>query len=199
MEYPNIAKQILALQSKDLALRQELIDKGELFEGYHPEMEKVHLVNAATLQSIIDQIGYPTIKKVGEEASEAAWLVIQHAISKPAFMKNCLVCLEEAAKSDHAYLTQVAYLSDRIAFFEDRPQLYGTQFDWDEHGQLSPHPYDDLDKVNARRKKLNLPDLTEQTKIIRERAIQENDTCPKDFQARKKSFDAWRKEVGWVE
>jgi len=199
MQYPKLAETILALQAKDLTIRQELIDKGELFDGYHPEMEKVHLENATTLQNIMDQIGYPTIVKVGAEASEAAWLVIQHSISKPAFMKNCLSHLELAAESEDAYLTQVAYLSDRIDFFEGRPQLYGTQFVWDEHGQLSPHPYDDLDKVNARREKLNLPDLTEQTKIIRARAIMENEQAPRDLNTRQAKYDDWRRKVGWID
>lgn len=40
-------------------------------------------------EEIIDTIGYPTIAKVGKAASEAAWLIVQHAISEPKLMKRC--------------------------------------------------------------------------------------------------------------
>jgi hypothetical protein len=52
------------------------------------------------LNKIIDEIGYPTIEKVGKEASEAAWLVIQHAIGQPHFMKKCVKLLKNAANQD---------------------------------------------------------------------------------------------------
>ena len=52
-------------------------------------MEAVHKANTARLGEIIDQIESPTRSKVGEEASEAAWLVVHYAIGEPAFMKKC--------------------------------------------------------------------------------------------------------------
>lgn len=47
-------------------------------------MEQLHNRNAKILNDIIEAIGYPTIDKVGKEASEAAWLVIQHSIGQSA-------------------------------------------------------------------------------------------------------------------
>ena len=87
-EYANIANQLLQLQSNDLMLREKLMKQGVLTDGYHSEMEALHIHNANKLQEMIDQIGLPTPEKVGEEAYEAAWLIIQHAISLPAFMKQ---------------------------------------------------------------------------------------------------------------
>ena len=87
MNYKSIAKTIIDLRDSDLALRNDLIQKGQLGQGYHEEMEKIHQYNAEVLKDIIDHIGYPDIDKVGNEASEAAWLVIQHAIGLPDFMK----------------------------------------------------------------------------------------------------------------
>lgn len=52
-------------------------------------MEKLHNRNAEVLNNIVDKTSYPTVDKVGEEASEAAWLVIQHSIGQPSFMKKC--------------------------------------------------------------------------------------------------------------
>ncbi|MGL5891665.1 MAG: DUF6624 domain-containing protein, partial [Bacteroidia bacterium] len=62
----------------------------------------------------------------------------------------------------------------------------------------TPTLFDDLTKVNQRRKSIGLNSLEEQTTILRQQAKQENITPPTDFEKRKKEFDAWRKAVGWI-
>jgi hypothetical protein len=198
MLYPQISRLIIELQKKDLKLRDSLVQTGEIFDGYHPKMEALHLQNAEELSKIIDQIGYPTNDKVGKEASDAAWLVIQHAISNPEFMKSCLKLLKEEVTKENADPKQLAYLSDRILVLEGKPQLYGTQFDWDDNGELSPNVYDDRIKVNNRRKEIGLNALEEQTTLIRKRALEENQTAPEDFEERKREMDLWRLRVGWI-
>ncbi|WP_197463465.1 DUF6624 domain-containing protein [Cochleicola gelatinilyticus] len=161
-------------------------------------MEAVHLQNAKQLNEIIKTIGFPTIEAVGKEANEAAWLIIQHAISDPAFMKKCLKLLEQAVNENKANPIHLAYLSDRIAVLEGNPQQYGTQFDWDKNYQLSPNKYDDLLKVNERRKSLGLNSLETQTLQIRERALHENQSPPKDLHKRNAERNTWLKRVGWL-
>ncbi|HEX8637590.1 MAG TPA: DUF6624 domain-containing protein [Pyrinomonadaceae bacterium] len=198
MDYPEIAKEIIELQNADLALRDKLVKNGRLFDGYNKEMEALHNRHAEILNNIIAEIGYPTVEKVGREASEAAWLVIQHSIGQPEFMKNCAVLLEKAVAENQADAKQLAYLTDRIAGFEGRPQLYGTQFDWDAGGEMNPKPFDDLEKVNRRRKTIGLNLLEEQTEIIRKQVISENQKTPADMKERTKQSDEWRKKVGWI-
>ncbi|HQU82769.1 MAG TPA: hypothetical protein PKY59_06580 [Pyrinomonadaceae bacterium] len=198
MNYKKIAEEIIALKNADLELREELVRSGKLFDGYDREMEALHNKNAESLNEIIEKIGYPTIEKVGEEENEAAWLVIQHSIGKPEFMKNCSALLEKAVAENNANPKQIAYLSDRIAVFEGRPQLYGTQFDWDENGEMSPKLFDDLEKVNTRRKSVGLNSLEEQIEIIRKQVLQENQKPPVDLKERNKQADEWRKKVGWI-
>lgn len=193
-----LAAKIISLKNADLALRDKLVKTGELGNGYNEEMSAIHNSNAAALQEIIAVIGYPSIAKVGKEASDAAWLVIQHAIEQPEFMKNCLNLLQKAVEQNEADPKSLAYLSDRIAVFEGKPQLYGTQFDWDEHGELSPNLYDDLVKVNERRQAIGLNSLEDQTQLIRANAKQENLLAPKDFEQREKEVEDWKKRVGWV-
>lgn len=197
MNYPFIAEQIIHLKKADLKLRDRLIQDGLLGEGYNEEMKELHNNNARELEEIIKSIGYPSIDKVGKEANEAAWLIIQHAIGQPDFMRKCLSLLENAVLENKANPMNLAYLTDRIAVFEEKPQRYGTQFDWDEQGELSPQPFDDLHLVNQRRKAIGLNTLEEQTEIIRTQAKHENESPPKDFEKRKKEIEAWRKEVGW--
>lgn len=199
MNVDQIAQKIIALKRADDQLRAELIAKGVLSSGYHPDMEALHNANASALQAIMDQIGYPTTDKVGEEASNAAWLIIQHAIGQPDFMKKSAELLEQAVGANKANPVALAYLTDRIAVFEGKPQLYGTQFDWDEQGELNPNPVDDLDKVNHRRDALGLNTLEEQTAIMRQRAQAEHEGPPQDLAERKREYDEWRRSVGWIE
>ena len=198
MDFKSIAEQIIDLKNADLALRDQLIQRGEMNEGYNEEMKALHNRNAEKLNDIVDRIGYPTIDKVGQDASEAAWLVIQHSIGQPAIMKKCAALLERAVEDNKAQRRHLAYLTDRIAVFEGTSQLYGTQFDWDELGELSPNLYDDLNKVNARRKSIGLNTLEEQTEIMRSQAREENQSPPPDLKRRNQEAEAWKKEVGWM-
>jgi len=198
MNAQQIAEKLIKLQDADLKLREKLIQSGKLHDGYDKEMQALHDKNAEILAGIIDEIGYPTMTKVGKQASEAAWLVIQHSISKPDFMRKCVTFLRVAVAANEAAPQNLAYLTDRIAVFEGKPQLYGTQFDWDEKGQLSPNAFDDLDEVNRRRKLIGLNTLEEQTEIIRRNARLEHQLPPKDFSARQLEITDWKKRVGWI-
>ena len=198
MDYKSIAENIIDLKNADLTLREKLIQSGQLSNGYDEEMKELHNKNAKILSEIIDKIGYPTIDKVGKEANEATWLIIQHSIEQPEFMRKCAELLESAVRENKADLKSLAYLTDRIAVFEDKPQLYGTQFDWDENGNLSPNPFDDLNKVNERRKSIGLNTIEEQTEIIRVQVKSENQSPPKDFEKRKQEIEQWKKNVGWT-
>ncbi len=196
-KYKSIAEIIIAMKNGDLAIRDKLVKSGQLSKGYHDEMKEMHNKNALALNEIIDEIGYPTVDKVGKEASEASWLVIQHAIGQPTFMKKCLLLLENAVNEGKANPKDLAHLKDRILVFQDRPQYYGTQYDWDENGELSPNIMDDIVKVNERRKSIGLNSIEEQTMVIRNRAKLEKQTPPEDFEKRKQDIEAWKIEVGW--
>jgi hypothetical protein len=198
MDYKSIAEKIIDLKNADLALRNKLVQSGQLSEGYNEEMKELHNKNAKVLSDIIVIIGYPTIDKVGKEANEAAWLVIQHSIGQPEFMKKSAELLKSAGDENKADPKSLAYLTDRIAVLEGKPQLYGTQFDWDKHGNLSPNLFDDLNKVNERRKSIGLNTIEEQTEIMREQVKSENQSPPKDFEKRKQEIEQWKKNVGWT-
>ncbi len=198
MEYQKIAETIIDLKNKDLEFRDKLIRNGQLGKGYNNEMAQLHIKNANRLNEIIDKIGYPTIDKVGKEASEAAWLIIQHAIGQPAFMRKCVKYLENATAEGKVDPRNLAYLTDRIATFEGKPQLYGTSFDWDENGEMSPVPFDDLTKVNERRKAIGLNTVEEQILVMRKQVERENELPPADIEKRKQEYDEWRIKVGWL-
>ena len=103
MNYEEMAKIIVGLTKAYIELRNKLILSGQINIGYNEEMKELHNINAIILSGIINKIGYPTTNKVGKEASESAWLVIQHSIEQPDFMKKCLKLLEVVVSKNKVY------------------------------------------------------------------------------------------------
>ena len=182
----------------DLRVRAELAASGALFGGYHEEMAAVHEQNADSLAAIVDEFGWPGESLVGNDGAEAAWLILQHAIGRPAFLRRCLPFLKNAVKAGDVPAAHVACLEDRIAVFEERPQRYGTQFDWDGSGNLNPHPLEDPEKVDEYRASVGLGPLSEKIREMRRRAAAEGHRQPDDFAEYLKGRKAWARSVGWL-
>jgi len=189
---------LLAMADEDNRLRAELVASGELFRGYNSRMADVHQRNAEQLDTIIQQHGWPGRSLVGEEGADAAWLVLQHAIGSPALQRRCLPLLKESAKAGEIDASNVAYLEDRICVFEGRSQRYGTQFDWDESGELSPLPLQDARQVDSYRESVGLGPLSDRIEQARQQAELEQDSPPSDFEKRRAEMKAWAKSVGWL-
>lgn len=186
------------MATHDLAVRQELIADGSLGKyGYHPRMEAVHQSNAARLISLIDQHGWPGRSLVGEDGAEAAWLIAQHAIGIPPFMRECLLILQQAGLRGEAPCWQAAMLEDRIRMFEGRPQIYGTQFRPGDHGEPVSHPIEDPAGVDDRRRAVGLNTLEERTAELREQAAREKIEPLADREAHQREYETWLRRVGW--
>lgn len=124
-----IAKELIRLAEYDLQVREKLLKENKLSNGYNAEMEAVHISNASRLKKIIDLIGWPTQSKVGAEASNAAWLIVQHSIGDAVFMRKSYAMMMMVRNDINRQ--NIAYLYDRICYLEGRPQRYGTQYDDD--------------------------------------------------------------------
>jgi hypothetical protein len=119
---------LLALRDKDWRVGKELIAANELGGSYHPRMEAVHAENARRLRELIAQHGWPAADVAGEDGAEAAWLIAQHAVGEPAFMKHALELVRECGERKRCPAWHAAYLEDRIALYESRPQRFGSQW-----------------------------------------------------------------------
>lgn len=178
------------LVERDHFTREAIIKRGTLNDTYHPEMEKVHLENARKLKNLIEKNGFPVLSNAGEQGVKLSWLIIQHAISWPDFMEECLIQMRLAAAAGDYPLDLVAYTDDRIAVYENRPQLYGTNFDWQD-GELKPTAVEDVDHLNFRRKSMGLAELDmSASRVTDERP-------PKDPEKKQKEYEDWLKKVGW--
>jgi len=188
-----LREKLLLMKAEEERVREELAETGELFNGYQAEMERVHLENARELEGIIDEHGWLGKSLVGEDGAEAAWLVAQHAISLPAFSHKCLKLIEKAVAENEAEQYQFAYLHDRICFFENRPQRFGTNSDWNEDGKMEVWQLEDEAKVNKFRAEAGLKPLESLTWENAE--TRENK--PLDWRRRQIDFEEWTKKVGW--
>jgi hypothetical protein len=190
-----IADQLVALAAHDLKMREWLAEDGSLFEGYHPKMQAVHEANATELERIIAAIGWPTSQLVGADAAEAAWLIAQHAIGLPSFQRRCFDLLRHAVAAGEAPAWQMAMMLDRIRTYEGRPQVYGTQFDWDDEGRLSPRLIEESDGVDQRRQEVGLEPLEAATERLRTRDAAQSK--PADLAEHRRRMDEWAQQVGW--
>ena len=182
----------------DRSVRAELVASGTLFNvGYEPRMARVHQSNAQRLRRIIEAIGWPGSDLVGSDGAEAAWLILQHAISEPDLLRRALPLLTTAAREGKADPAHAAMLEDRIRFFEGRPQRYGTQLDCDAAGNLSPAEVEDPQLLAERRAAVGLPPLAEQIEEARTRANVEGDMPPADYRAYVDARDEWASNAGW--
>ena len=190
-----LRQRLVAMVEEDARIRAELRATGELFLGYAPSMDEVHNRNAQALETIIKQFGWPGNSVVGEEGARAAWFILQHAIGQPDLQRRCLPLLMAAIAHQEADPAAAAYLEDRICFFERRPQRYGTQFDWDEHGQMSPWTIEDSERVDEYRQMVGLSSLAERTEQVRQEAT---GAVPPDYRKRQEEMRMWARAVGWL-
>lgn len=193
----DLSAQLIAAARRDLETRARLAASGELFDGYHPEMEAVHDENAALLGRVFDAIGWPGRHVLGEDGARAAFLILQHAIGHPDLQRRGLALMLEAIPLGQANALDAAYLSDRIAVFEGREQTFGTQFDWDANGQLSPAPVRDPASLEERRASVGLPPIADSIAEMRARAAAVGDRAPVDLAKRRAGYEAWARKAGW--
>ena len=189
----DLRMRLLALRHRDEQVRDELSADGSLYDGYHPRMEEVHRQNALQLRTVIDEVGWPNEELAGPDGAEAAWLVAQHAIGEPDFMRNCRTLLEEASSQGKVPAWQFAYIDDRIRVCEGKPQRFGTQIDLRPDGAVVSE-LESPQEVDSRRRAIGLPPLA----IALTRFQGNQLPSSADYVAKEEAGRLWRQKVGWL-
>lgn len=117
--------------------------------------------NTEWLKADIAANGWYLISVHGEAASTAAWLMAQHADRDRPFQRHVLSLLEPLAAAGETSRSNYAYLYDRIAVGENRPQRYGTQGRCVARGVWAPNDLEDSERVQALRDEVDIGSLTE--------------------------------------
>jgi hypothetical protein len=160
-QYPEIAQRIFDIKNIDQEMRKTNIGKNHDAKLWRD----VDSTNTALLKEIINTIGWPTVSKVGKEASESAWLIAQHADLDVIFQKECFELMKKEPETEVSEV-DIAYLHDRICVNEKRPQFFGTQFYTNEYGAYGPRPIEDIEHVDERRASIGLDSMSEYKKRL---------------------------------
>lgn len=133
------------------------------FIGAQKDSVIAHMVlydslNLVRVTAIIDSAGWLGPDEVGGKASQALFLVIQHADAQPEVQAAYLPVMREAVEAGKARASELAMLEDRVAVNHHRPQIYGSQIGW-EDGKNFIQPIEDEEHVNERRAAVGLEPL----------------------------------------
>lgn len=127
------------------------LDQSTLHGKTDLDFEILRVKQAERIQQIVDEYGWPTQDMVGEKASQAAWIIVQHADYDKEFQKKMLQVMHPLALEGKIDPANYAYLYDRT----HRPQLYGTQGQC-EAQEFKPFPIEDPDQIDTRRRKMKM-------------------------------------------
>jgi hypothetical protein len=186
--------ELIAMRAEDFEVRAELAAADELGGPYVPRMEAIHLKNAARLRELIDRHGWPDEDIAGKDGAEAAWLIAQHAIGEPEFQRKALRWMRESAGQGRIPAWHAAYLEDRIAMCEGRPQRFGTQWlDDPRDGRIRPWKLADIERVNELRAGVGLPDL----RPIPEPGLDLPAPQQEEIRENDRWWQEWRVRKGW--
>lgn len=132
-----------------------------------PGADKAAVINANTarLKQIVKDHGWPRLSIVGEEASQGAWLLVQHADNDPQWQREALALMQPMVATGEVKPANVAYLRDRVLQGENQPQLYGTQGRCIGSERWEPFPILEPEHVDERRAAMKLPLLKDYVAI----------------------------------
>ena len=136
--------------------------QSDQFKALAKEMEEIDQENYLDLKKIITRYGWPGIDRVGKNASNAAFLILQHATLRQ--QKDLLPIFRAAVASGQARSADLAMLEDRILIREGKKQIYGNSVSSGPDGHARIDPVEDPATIDARRKSVGLPPIEEYLK-----------------------------------
>jgi hypothetical protein len=161
---PALRRELLTLQAEDQKVRMAIIAKAtdKPDQEAMDALREIDTKTTARMKAIIAKHGWPGKKLVGADGASAAWLLVQHADLDVEFQKQCLALIEKAVAANDAEPRDYAYLYDRVAVADKRPQRFGTQF-----MNGDPQPIEDAANVDARRRSVGLGTMAEYREQMR--------------------------------
>lgn len=154
IDFKQEVKTIEELTIKSLKLRQKV----------NPEAENQDLINelkildSALLHKVtkfLNDYGWKSKKEIGELANMGLFLAIQHSSTEE--MESFKEIVEKAYQENKIEKSSYALYVDRLRVRNGLPQIYGTQYYYDEKSaSLRFNEIEDFENVNKRRRKVGL-------------------------------------------
>jgi hypothetical protein len=157
---PALRAELLDRAAKDQEIRDELTKKG--LQNPDPvliqRMQDIDSENTEWMAVTIRRYQWPGPDLVGKDGVEAAFLLVQHADLD--FQKEVYPIVKEAYKAGLLPGSDYAMLLDRVLVGQGRPQVYGTQAQFNGTEPVLA-PIQDQANVDKRRAEVGLPPLAE--------------------------------------
>lgn len=157
--YDSIAQELVAMRDADQRLEMLVVnnDPQAKEQGFFDRKDQAQAGNAIRCKEIFAQIGYPSVPLVGEDASRAFWLLVQHADANPDFQEQVAVAMKPVVLKGHAQPNDLAMLTDRVRINTNRLQVFGSQVTYDmQLCKALPKPTENLQEVDQRRAQVGL-------------------------------------------
>lgn len=165
-----LKRELAEIMEADQGLRRQIAPTREKYGLKSPQMDslwrqmqRADARNLPRVTAMIDKYGWPGNSLVGRSGSLTAFLVIQH--SNLATMQKYLPLMRQAAAKGELAKQNLALVEDRVLTFQDKPQLYGSQYHYNETtGQPEFFPIADEAHVDERRASMGLEPLADYAK-----------------------------------
>jgi hypothetical protein len=164
-----LARALLERRELDQGIRDTLVQKlqaGESVDSaFSARMAAIDSANTTWLKDVVARRGWPGRSLVGADASNAAFLIVQHAVQDSAFQARALALMEHGVPTGEVSGSDVAMLADRVAVHRGQLQRYGTQAKL-LNGRIVLEPIADSAHVDQRRAAIGLPPLRQYVRAL---------------------------------
>lgn len=157
---------LIEMGRADQQVRNGLSERSMADTARLRRMMQTDSTHTERLRGIVRDHGWPGKSVFGQQAAQAAFLIVQHSPSHE-FQQEMLELVAAAAEAGEAKRSDVAMLTDRVRTNAGQPQVYGTQFQIRD-GRLVAHPIEDPSGLDARRAAVGLGPMAEYVARLRE-------------------------------
>ena len=131
-------------------------ERSALRAGVGARMGAIDQTTTEAMRALLASGAWPTLSEHGPQACLNAWLLVQHADRDVAFQKEVLAVMRPLVAAEAYPARHLAYLEDRVAVNEDRPQTYGTQGRCGDDARWTPKAVVAPEALDARRAEVGL-------------------------------------------
>jgi len=140
-----------------LEAENKLGKDSDAYEYFWEVVEAQDKVLEKEVTNIIDKYGWLGISQVGRLANVTQWSVLQHGTV--ASKERYAPLLKESVLKNESQATHYARLIDRMLINSDKPQIYGTQIDFNSGKTPSFFLIERPEYINQRRKEIGLEEI----------------------------------------
>lgn len=165
VKYPGYAKELTQLLSEDQTVwksfwrdnfdRQNTPEFLEEFENVRAKQRG----QSKRMLEILHTIGRPTLRNIGTDAAQAVSILALHdSLDVLRSVLDIFIDCYEKDKTD-AYYQAIPSMTDRVRILERKPQVFGTQWEFDKHNYPFLPTVEDFEHVNDRREAYGIEPL----------------------------------------